>query len=91
MAFNGETFPGVRFKFTTLTGSMVIDSISLNGKALTTSSLQNINPTKISFKVTFSQALDPANYASSFSFTGPPLSSPFQIITKHFWEQYSKS
>jgi hypothetical protein len=71
---NGETFPGVRFKFTTLTGSMVIDSISLNGKALTTSSLQNINPTKISFKVTFSQALDPANYASSFSFTGPPLS-----------------
>jgi len=28
----GETFPGVQFKFTTLTGSMVIDSISLNGK-----------------------------------------------------------
>jgi hypothetical protein len=71
---NGETFPGVQYKFTTLTGSMVIDSISLNGKALTTSTLQNINPQKISFKVIFSQALDPANYASSFSFTGPPLS-----------------
>ena len=70
----GETFPGIQYNFTTLTGSMVIDSISLNGKALTTSSLQNINPQKISFKVTFSQALDPANYASSFSFTGPPLS-----------------
>jgi hypothetical protein len=70
----GETFPGVQFKFTTLTGSMVIDSISLNGKALTTSTLQNIDPQKINFKITFSQDLDPANYKSSFSFTGPPLS-----------------
>src|ERR1035437_4205 len=40
----GETFPGIQYNFTTLTGSMVIDSISLNGKALTTSTLQNINP-----------------------------------------------
>jgi hypothetical protein len=71
---NGETFPGIQFKFTTLTGSMVIDSISLNGKALTTSTLQHIDPKKLNFKVTFSQALDPANYKSSFSFTGPPLS-----------------
>ena len=71
---NGETFPGIQFKFTTLTGSMVIDSISLNGKAMTISPLQNIDPKKVSIKVTFSQALDPANYKSSFSFTGPPLS-----------------
>jgi hypothetical protein len=71
---NGETFPGVQFKFTTLTGSMVIDSISLNGKAMTTSILQNIDPKKLNFKVTFSQALDPANYKSSFSFTGSTLS-----------------
>lgn len=71
---NGETFPGIRYKFTTLAGSIVIDSISINGKAMTTSSLQNIDPKKINFKVTFSQALDPANYKSSFSFTGPPLS-----------------
>ena len=70
----GETFPGIQYKFTTLTGSMVIDSISLNGKAMTTSALQNIDPKKINIKVTFSQALDPANYTSSFSFTGPPLS-----------------
>jgi hypothetical protein len=70
----GETFAGVEFKFTTITGSMVIDSISLNGKALTTSTLQNIDPQKINLKVTFSQALDPSNYKSSFSFTGPTLS-----------------
>jgi len=71
---NGETFPGIQYKFTTLTGSMRIDSISLNGKAMTTSTLQNIDPKKINFRVTFSQALDPANYKSSFSFSGPPLS-----------------
>jgi len=43
---NGETFPGIQYKFTTLTGSMRIDSISLNGKAMTTSTLQNIDPKK---------------------------------------------
>jgi len=71
---NGETFPGTQFKFTTLTGSMVIDSINLNGRAMTTTPLQNIDPKKIDIRVTFSQALDPVNYKSSFSFTGPPLS-----------------
>jgi len=71
---NGETFPGIQYKFTTLAGSMRIDSISLNGKAMTTSTLQNIDPKKINFRVIFSQALDPANYKSSFSFSGPPLS-----------------
>ncbi|TAL65044.1 MAG: hypothetical protein EPN88_10110, partial [Bacteroidetes bacterium] len=71
---NGETFPGVQFKFTTLAGSMVIDSIILNGKAMTNSPLQNINPEKINIKVTFSHALDSTSYKSSFSFTGPPLS-----------------
>ena len=71
---NGETFPGIQFKFTTLAGSMVIDSISLNGKAMSTSPLQNIDPKKINIKITFSQALDPTNYKSLFSFTGPLLS-----------------
>jgi len=71
---NGETFPGIQYKFTTLTGSLLIDSISLNGKAMTASMLQNIDPKKININVTFSQALDPNNYIPAISFTGPPLS-----------------
>ena len=70
----GETFPGIQFKFSTVAGSMVIDSIMLNGKAMTTTPLQNIDPQKINITVTFSQAIDPAAYKSAFSFTGPPLS-----------------
>jgi hypothetical protein len=69
----GETFPGVQFKFTTIAGSMVIDSISLNGKSMTGATLQNIDPQKLNIKVTFSQALDPNNYKSSISFNGPSL------------------
>ena len=71
---NGETFPGVQFQFTTFAGSMVIDSITLNGRSMATSPLQNIDPKKINISVTFSNALDPTNYKSAFSFTGPPLS-----------------
>jgi hypothetical protein len=70
---NGETFPGVQYSFTTLAGVMLIDSISLNGKAMTGSSLQNIDPNAINIKVTFSQPLDPGNYKPLFSFTGPAL------------------
>jgi hypothetical protein len=71
---NGETFPGVQFQFITAGGIMVIDSISINGKSMTISPLSGIDPHIINIKVTFSQALDPANYKSSFFFTGPSLS-----------------
>lgn len=71
---NNETFPGVEFRFTTVAGTMVIDSISLNGMAMTVIPLQNVSPESINIRITFSQALDPATYKSSFSFTGPPLS-----------------
>jgi hypothetical protein len=70
---NGETFPGIQFKFTTIAGSIVIDSITLNGKSMTTTPLQNIDPKAINIKIIFSQALDPSNYKSSFTFTGPSL------------------
>jgi hypothetical protein len=53
---------------------MVIDSVSLNGIPVTTTSLENIDPKKINIKVSFSQALDPTSYSTSFSFTGPALS-----------------
>jgi hypothetical protein len=70
---NGETFPGIQYKFATIAGSMVIDSITLNGKSMTTIPLQNADPKAINIKVIFSQALDPSNYKSSFTFTGPSL------------------
>jgi hypothetical protein len=69
----GETFPGVQFRFTTISGSMLIDSILINGQSMTSSSIQNIDPKKINIKVAFSQPLDPVNYKSSFLFTGPSL------------------
>jgi hypothetical protein len=71
---NGETFPGIQFRFITLDGSMVIDSIWLNGQSMMTSQLQNINPRIISIKVSFSQPLSPTTYKSSFLFTGTNLS-----------------
>jgi hypothetical protein len=71
---NGETFPGVSFKFTTLQGSMMIDSIILNGKEMTATPLQNIDPGQIIMKIIFSQPLNPSHYKSSFSFTGPAFS-----------------
>ena len=52
----------------------LIDSITLNGKSMTSSPLQNIDPKTIILKVILLPALDPANYKSSFSFNGPPLS-----------------
>lgn len=71
---NNETFPGVQYQFTTLAGSMVIDSISLNGDALTAIPLNNADPKSINISITFSRALDPSSYKSSFTFTGPSLS-----------------
>lgn len=71
---NGETYPGVQFKFTTIASSLIISSASLNGQSLTTVPLQNIDPKNINIQVTFSRALDPASYKASVSFTGPALS-----------------
>ena len=55
---NRESFPGVEYQFTTLAGSMVIDSISLNGEALTSVPIQNVDPKSINISITFSRALD---------------------------------
>jgi hypothetical protein len=69
----GETFPGTLFQFTTIVGTMAIESVSLNGNTMTSTPLQNIDPKKITIKVTFSHQLDPVNYTAAFSFTGPAL------------------
>ncbi len=55
-------------------GIMAIDSITLNGKPMTSVPLQNIDPKKINIKVIFSEAIDTAKYKSLISFTGPLLS-----------------
>ena len=70
---NGESYPGFQFNFTTIAGSLVINTINLDGYDMTATSLQNIDPEKINIQVVFSQPLDPNNYKSAFSFTGPPL------------------
>ncbi len=70
---NGETFPGVQFQFTTIAGNMVINNVTINGNAVTVTPLINVDPGKINIQMTFSQPIDPNNYISSVSFTGPPL------------------
>jgi hypothetical protein len=69
----GENFTGLKFNFTTIAGSIVINSISLNGVPMTVTPINNIDPKKIMIQVSFSQPLDPLNYKLSFAFTGPPL------------------
>lgn len=54
-------------------GIIQIDSASVNGRPMTVTPLQNIDPAKINIKVSFSQPLDPTTYISAFSFSGPPL------------------
>ena len=71
---NGETFAGVQFKFTTIAGVMVTNTINLNGKSMTSTPLKNVDPKNINIQVTFSESLDPSSYKASFMFTGPPLS-----------------
>ena len=69
----GETFPGVQYRFTTLETTMIIDSVSLDGIELTNSVPINIDPKNISFRIAFSEPLDPNNYKSAFSFSGLSL------------------
>jgi hypothetical protein len=71
---NGENFPGIQFNFKTIAGTIVINSISLNGKSMTVPPLINIDPKKIIIQVSFSQPLDPESYKPSIIFTGAPLS-----------------
>ncbi len=70
---NGETFAGIHFQFSTSAGTMVIDSMSINGEKTAGTPLKDIDPRKINIKVTFSQPLDPSTFSSSFSFSGPQL------------------
>lgn len=70
---NGETYPGLQFKFTTIPGVLVVSEMNINGKIMSVIPLQNIDPKNLNIQVTFSQPLDPNTFKSSISFTGPPL------------------
>lgn len=70
---NGETYPGLQFRFTTIPGVLVVSEMNINGKIMSVIPLQNIDPKNLNIQVTFSQPLDPNTFKSSISFTGPPL------------------
>lgn len=73
----GETFPGIEFLFTTVNGTLRIESITLNKKEFKVPNIpRNINwkADSIKIEVNFSDSLDPDNYKSFFSLTsGGPL------------------
>jgi hypothetical protein len=83
----GETFPGVEYSFKTIAGQLIIQDIKLNGADFRSPTiLKNIDPETINIQVTFSHALDPANYKSYFSMVGSgglslSLSGDAKIVT----------
>ena len=67
----GESFPALQYKFTTIAGKLTIQQINLNGANFTPPKiLQNIDPENVHIQVTFSHALDAVNYKSNFSIAG---------------------
>ncbi len=69
---NGETFPGVIYNFKTVNGRMVISSITINGQPFMPPALpKNVSRTATEIIVTFSEALNPSDFQSYFSFQVP--------------------
>ena len=66
-----ETFTGIRYNFTTISGKMKLESISLNGIDFSgPSNPVNIDWKTISIQVRFSDALDSSNYQNAFVLAG---------------------
>lgn len=71
---NGETFPGVTYNFRTVNGKMVISSITVSGQPFMPPSLpKDVSRTATEIVVNFSEALNPSDYQSSFSFQVPAV------------------
>ncbi|MCK7541914.1 MAG: Ig-like domain-containing protein [Marinilabiliales bacterium] len=71
---NGETFPGVIYTFKTVNGKMVISSITLNGQTFMPPAIpKNVSRTSTEIIVNFSEALNPSDYQSYFSFQAPAV------------------
>jgi hypothetical protein len=68
---NGETFPGIDYDFVTVQGSIVINTITLNGLDFTVpASPKDIDLEQITIEIDFSEALDPETYESFFILSG---------------------
>jgi hypothetical protein len=69
---NGETFPGVTYSFRTVNGKMTVSSITINGQSFIPPVVpKDVNRTQVTIVVNFSEALDPSDYQSYFSFQAP--------------------
>ena len=72
----GETFPGVTYLFTTVSGKMTMESITLNGTDFRGPAIPaNIDWKSVHILVRFTEALDSSDYKSGFYLSGNvPLS-----------------
>lgn len=68
---NGETFPGLSYKFTTMQGKLLLNSLTLNGQAFkTTKPLTDIDLENITLVADFSEPLNPSAYLPYFTLSG---------------------
>lgn len=67
----GESFPGVEYRFKTMNGEMLIQSILINQVPFTNSySPRDIDFSDVEISITFSHPLNPSDYKNYFSFSG---------------------
>ncbi len=67
----GQTFPGLTYSLTTVSGKMKIETITLNGVDFRGPAIPaNIDFKSISIQVRFSEELDSSNYKSGFYISG---------------------
>ncbi|MDT8432602.1 MAG: Ig-like domain-containing protein, partial [Bacteroidales bacterium] len=67
----GEVFPGITYHFTTRNGVLEINAITLNDLPFPAgSTLEGISFEEIDIEITFSEPLDPVNYAGFMNLSG---------------------
>jgi len=69
--YQGETFPGITYQFATANGTLLVDSIFLNGEPFGTGrNLRDVDRQTARFEILFSDALDPDTYQDFFNLSG---------------------
>lgn len=67
----GEIFPGIVFRFATAAGQLTIEQITINGTGFSSfNPLLNIDREEVTIEVSFSDPLQPDNYAGYFTLSG---------------------
>lgn len=79
----GETFAGLIVNFSTLNGTMTIESVTLNGEDFSQGPLSNVDMDAVEIKVTFSHPLDPNDYQSHF-FLAPGVDKSIALSADHY-------